>query len=270
MDLVKGAEKGALELSVAADLLGVEKRRIYDITNVLEGIGLIEKTFKNNVRWRGSADEQAVDTQDDAESVRATVQALLGEASSLDESIAKASTALKDLMEEKQDLAYVTNADMRQLLNLGETLIAVKSPADTSLKILEQGEETLEGTQKYEVILQSNCGSVDVCQISQPPEELDEQDKWHLPGSSHTSPRLPSHSSSVRSNEAHLFGVGEEGLLALSASVPLSPPPTISRLISFHSPVNKAPLQDPDYFLALSHNEGIADFYNDSPSDSLL
>jgi hypothetical protein len=32
----------------------VQKRRIYDITNVLEGIGLIEKKSKNNVRWRYS------------------------------------------------------------------------------------------------------------------------------------------------------------------------------------------------------------------------
>jgi len=29
-----------------------QKRRIYDITNVLEGIGLIEKKTKNQVRWR--------------------------------------------------------------------------------------------------------------------------------------------------------------------------------------------------------------------------
>lgn len=33
----------------------VQKRRIYDITNVLEGIGLIEKKGKNNIQWRGSA-----------------------------------------------------------------------------------------------------------------------------------------------------------------------------------------------------------------------
>jgi hypothetical protein len=32
--------------------LQVQKRRIYDITNVLEGIGLIEKHLKNNVRFR--------------------------------------------------------------------------------------------------------------------------------------------------------------------------------------------------------------------------
>lgn len=30
----------------------VQKRRIYDITNVLEGIGLIEKTSKNHVCWK--------------------------------------------------------------------------------------------------------------------------------------------------------------------------------------------------------------------------
>lgn len=29
-----------------------QKRRIYDITNVLEGIGLIEKKSKNSIQWR--------------------------------------------------------------------------------------------------------------------------------------------------------------------------------------------------------------------------
>ena len=37
----------------AADLLEVkQKRRIYDITNVLEGIGLIEKRNKNCIQWK--------------------------------------------------------------------------------------------------------------------------------------------------------------------------------------------------------------------------
>lgn len=37
----------------AADILEVkQKRRIYDITNVLEGIGLIEKESKNSIRWK--------------------------------------------------------------------------------------------------------------------------------------------------------------------------------------------------------------------------
>ncbi len=41
----------------------VQKRRIYDITNVLEGIGLIEKKSKNNIQWKGSGPTIADDTQ---------------------------------------------------------------------------------------------------------------------------------------------------------------------------------------------------------------
>jgi hypothetical protein len=37
----------------AAELLNVrQKRRIYDITNVLEGIELIEKRSKNSIQWK--------------------------------------------------------------------------------------------------------------------------------------------------------------------------------------------------------------------------
>ena len=37
---------------MAAETLQVQKRRIYDITNVLEGINLIRKKSKNNIQWR--------------------------------------------------------------------------------------------------------------------------------------------------------------------------------------------------------------------------
>ena len=38
--------------------MGVRKRRIYDVTNVLDGIGLFRKTAKNRVGWiQGSLDD---------------------------------------------------------------------------------------------------------------------------------------------------------------------------------------------------------------------
>jgi len=43
---------GSLDLNTAARCLQVQKRRIYDITNVLEGIGVLSKKSKNNVQWR--------------------------------------------------------------------------------------------------------------------------------------------------------------------------------------------------------------------------
>lgn len=50
--LLRQARDGVLNLNNAADNLTVQKRRIYDITNVLEGVGLIEKKSKNNVQWK--------------------------------------------------------------------------------------------------------------------------------------------------------------------------------------------------------------------------
>ena len=51
--LLQEAPDGVLDLKSAADMLAVkQKRRIYDITNVLEGIGLIEKNSKNLIRWK--------------------------------------------------------------------------------------------------------------------------------------------------------------------------------------------------------------------------
>lgn len=75
INLIKHAEDGVLDLNKAAETLEVnafpeymhffirqwliefadnqvQKRRIYDITNVLEGIGLIEKKLKNRIRWK--------------------------------------------------------------------------------------------------------------------------------------------------------------------------------------------------------------------------
>lgn len=48
----QAAPDGVLDLNQAAKALNVQKRRIYDITNVLEGIGLIEKRSKNNIQVR--------------------------------------------------------------------------------------------------------------------------------------------------------------------------------------------------------------------------
>ena len=52
--LIQTSRNGIIDLNQAAEALGVQKRRIYDITNVLEGINLIEKQSKNIIVWKGS------------------------------------------------------------------------------------------------------------------------------------------------------------------------------------------------------------------------
>jgi transcription factor E2F3 len=44
----------SVDLKYASEVIKIQKRRIYDITNVLEGIGYLEKPLKNKVRWKQS------------------------------------------------------------------------------------------------------------------------------------------------------------------------------------------------------------------------
>ncbi len=51
-ELLHSSPDGVLDLNEAAETLSVQKRRIYDITNVLEGVGLILKASKNHIKWK--------------------------------------------------------------------------------------------------------------------------------------------------------------------------------------------------------------------------
>lgn len=51
LDLLSKSDDGVVDLNWASQVLDVQKRRIYDITNVLEGIQLISKKSKNHIQW---------------------------------------------------------------------------------------------------------------------------------------------------------------------------------------------------------------------------
>jgi len=52
VDVLRKAPSKPVDLNEAAERLAVQKRRIYDITNILEGIGLVEKIARNLIKWR--------------------------------------------------------------------------------------------------------------------------------------------------------------------------------------------------------------------------
>ncbi|GIY54554.1 transcription factor E2F3, partial [Caerostris extrusa] len=53
LKLLSDASDGIVNLNTACTVLSVPKRRLYDITNVLEGAGLIRKSKRNNIQWMG-------------------------------------------------------------------------------------------------------------------------------------------------------------------------------------------------------------------------
>ena len=52
--MLQASDSGVADMGICARILGIPKRRVYDITNVLEGVGMIEKRSKNTVAWKGS------------------------------------------------------------------------------------------------------------------------------------------------------------------------------------------------------------------------
>ena len=117
---MRAAADGSVELNRAAQLLHVKKRRIYDITNVLEGVGLLEKSSKNTVRL--TADPYGGDAgRAGAEQHEKYLDKLLATATRL---------------AERRPPAYVRYQDLRGLTGRRDcTVLAIQAPPETTLRV---------------------------------------------------------------------------------------------------------------------------------------
>ncbi|KAF9325076.1 E2F transcription factor 3, partial [Linnemannia elongata] len=141
-------EQGTLDLNQTANKLGVQKRRIYDITNVLEGIDLIEKFKKNNVRWKGVTSTNNKSTAGCRQAAsginRQRRDELLQEKARLEQEHsrlvqmrAQVDGAIKDTLtnENTARFAYVTMEDIKKVDSLQDSLVlAVSTPYETYMQ----------------------------------------------------------------------------------------------------------------------------------------
>ncbi|CAL8366984.1 unnamed protein product [Boreogadus saida] len=106
--LLQEAKDGVLDLKLAADCLAVrQKRRIYDITNVLEGVGLIEKKTKNIIQWRGeNMCSQSEEMLEQVEILKAEISELEAQERQLDERKAWLEQSIKHLCHDPITCSY--------------------------------------------------------------------------------------------------------------------------------------------------------------------
>ncbi|XP_069080222.1 transcription factor E2F2 [Pleurodeles waltl] len=169
IQLLSESEDGVLDLNLAAEMLRVQKRRIYDITNVLEGIQLIRKKSKNNIQWMGTGIFSDPSVSRHQQSLRQEVGELTKQEQVLDDLIQSCTQQLKRLTEdeENQRLAFVTYQDIRSIGNFSEqTVIAIKAPPETRLEVPDLNEENLQ------IYLKSSNGPIEVYLC---PEQITEQ-----------------------------------------------------------------------------------------------
>ncbi|XP_034644168.1 transcription factor E2F4 [Trachemys scripta elegans] len=167
VSLLQEAKDGVLDLKLAADTLAVrQKRRIYDITNVLEGIGLIEKKSKNSIQWKGVG--PGCNTREIAHKLielKAEIEDLEQREQELEQQKMWVQQSIKNVTEDVQNsrLAYVTHEDICKCFT-GDTLLAIRAPSGTRLEVpIPEG---LNGQKKYQIHLKSTSGPIDVLLVN--------------------------------------------------------------------------------------------------------
>ncbi|XP_054271621.1 transcription factor E2F3-like isoform X2 [Macrosteles quadrilineatus] len=206
--LLQNSPKGVVDLNVASECLEVQKRRIYDITNVLEGIGILEKKSKNNIQWKGG--QIPMDSQN---ILQAEIDDLARQENILDGLIRNAAHDLQIMNEDKR-YGYITYQDLRSFLSHKQTSLVIKAPPESKLYVESpEGKYDKENKQlEFNMHLKTDQGEIEVflCPDERSSQQrvhnqhwatLDEvivkEDRLHSePSTSTSSPPKPSTSSS--------------------------------------------------------------------------
>ena len=169
VELLQNTENGTIDLNKAAEKLGVQKRRIYDITNVLEGIRLIEKKPKGNIFWLGST-ELDPDAEKKVENLKNEIKKLTAQAQVLDLDLHQMISVVKRQMSDESftEKAYITLNDVKILKCFEDaTVMAIKAPMGTTLEVPDPDSfEGENGQRRYNIYLKSFYGPIDVFLVS--------------------------------------------------------------------------------------------------------
>eukprot|EP01138_Halocafeteria_seosinensis_P008305 gb/GECG01008486.1/.p1 GENE.gb/GECG01008486.1/~~gb/GECG01008486.1/.p1 ORF type:complete len:223 (+),score=31.74 gb/GECG01008486.1/:1-669(+) len=136
-----------IDLSEAAQRIGVQKRRLYDITGVLEALGTISKSQQNKFKLNGGLPNEAggrnrsQSTSNDEGSqyhLRQKIEEAKDTSNYLTDLIKKTSTDLHTISNQVAEDPYgwLTNRDIRELSCFDDhTLIAVRAPPGVTLEV---------------------------------------------------------------------------------------------------------------------------------------
>uniref|UniRef100_A0A1B6M9G0 E2F/DP family winged-helix DNA-binding domain-containing protein n=1 Tax=Graphocephala atropunctata TaxID=36148 RepID=A0A1B6M9G0_9HEMI len=154
--LLQSSPKGVVDLNVASECLEVQKRRIYDITNVLEGIGILEKKSKNNIQWKGG--QIPMDSQN---ILQAEIEDLERQERQLDQLIRNTERDLQIMNDDKR-YAYITYCDLRNSLSYKQTTMVIKAPPESKLEVPDMNFSGKEKQLQYAMHLKSETGEIEV------------------------------------------------------------------------------------------------------------
>ncbi|VDN54788.1 unnamed protein product [Dracunculus medinensis] len=143
LTLLQSSLGGIVDLNEAAEDLNVrQKRRIYDITNVLEGVGLIEKKSKNVIQWKGGelrkpgTKQLRPEEEEHLMLLKAELSELVEEERLIDSYIKWMKQSIRNVCDNQanQKLAYIRRDDILPVFR-DSIVFVVFAPPGTSVEV---------------------------------------------------------------------------------------------------------------------------------------
>uniref|UniRef100_A0A3Q2FYY6 E2F transcription factor 1 n=1 Tax=Cyprinodon variegatus TaxID=28743 RepID=A0A3Q2FYY6_CYPVA len=267
LDLLSQSADGVVDLNWASQVLDVQKRRIYDITNVLEGIQLISKKSKNNIQWLGNRiDANLVSRHKE---LQKEVCDLTKAEEQLDELISKCTLQLR-LLTDDPTLGYVRCQDLRKSFDSPDQLVMViRAPPETQMQVTEPSEG-------YQVSLKSTQGPIDVFLCPEDSSGVCSPVTGGSPTQGNADPSLVPPPSQAQETSTLTLGGDTESLLGGDpfsslgdiGDFDLSPLSSSDLLNGEGLPlpldgfINLSPPQNHDYHFGLEDHEGISELFD--------
>ncbi|NXH21819.1 E2F1 factor, partial [Bucco capensis] len=276
LELLSQSPDGVVDLNWAAEVLKVQKRRIYDITNVLEGIQLITKKSKNNIQWLGN--QATVGGPSQHRLLEKELRELQAAERQLDDLIQTCTVQLRLLTEDPANQqyplvwAYVTCQDLRSVVDPSEQMVMViKAPPETQLQVSDPAEA-------FQVSMRSTQGPIDVflcpedssgvCSPVKSPFKAPAEES----SPSHSQPRASPLLHPAQDVNMSLLP-GEQGTSkSLAEEVSFSPLASMDALLEHGREefsgflaeefINLSPPQTQDYHFGLEEGEGISELFD--------
>ena len=171
LELLNKSPNGIIDLNEIVDMLQVQKRRIYDITNVLEGIGYIQKSTKNKIKLIDQHNDSGLDAQ--LNELKKEMDEMDKKDELYEMKIREVEEELNSIMNDPSmlEFAYITEDDIKFLMNYNKlrtpyvlieasenTKVDYYAPKgkDTVTKISNIKNSKQLDKEDYQIVLQSN------------------------------------------------------------------------------------------------------------------
>ncbi|CAD5224865.1 unnamed protein product [Bursaphelenchus okinawaensis] len=201
-----------------------QKRRIYDITNVLEGIGLIEKKTKNVILWRGGQLRKPGGDIDLKPQEEQTLQKIKNQLTDLEREERLLDTHLQWIRQsmtnvcEEQDnckFAYLTKDETINVFR-NDQILLVQAPPGTDIQVGQPSKYA--DDVRYNLKAKSHCGAMSVGLITDDERTVHKRKDAPL--------EVPKNILENEDEESNQEAKENEGNIHIASIHRLSPPPS--------------------------------------------